>query len=229
MTTMAGLAAVVQGIEAITPERGGCAVACRSTRRGSPGPVRHPTARRHAGVGVRPAAGPRHGADRAPDRRLPRDDRRGAGRSRPGSSRASSWPWRSAVRIRSMLLGAPSRSTTCGRITAAPWSSCSPCRGRGTRWLAERRARDVLDVTGPLGRPFPVPQGSGQLPARRRRLRQRAAVRAGRPAARAALLGGLPARRGDRRPGLRRADRAADRPRRRRSPRSTARSASAGS
>src|ERR1019366_5268051 len=31
-------------------------------------------------------------------------------------------------------------------------------RGPGTRWLAERRARDVLDVTGPLGRPFPVPR-----------------------------------------------------------------------
>ncbi len=30
--------------------------------------------------------------------------------------------------------------------------------GRGTRWLAERRARDTLDVTGPLGRPFPVPR-----------------------------------------------------------------------
>ena len=30
--------------------------------------------------------------------------------------------------------------------------------GRGTRWLAERRSRDVLDVTGPLGRPFPVPR-----------------------------------------------------------------------
>ena len=30
--------------------------------------------------------------------------------------------------------------------------------GSGTRWLAERRARDVLDITGPLGRPFPVPR-----------------------------------------------------------------------
>ncbi len=30
--------------------------------------------------------------------------------------------------------------------------------GRGTRWLAERRARDLLDLTGPLGRPFPVPR-----------------------------------------------------------------------
>jgi dihydroorotate dehydrogenase electron transfer subunit len=30
--------------------------------------------------------------------------------------------------------------------------------GSGTQWLAERRARDVLDVTGPLGRPFPLPR-----------------------------------------------------------------------
>jgi dihydroorotate dehydrogenase electron transfer subunit len=30
--------------------------------------------------------------------------------------------------------------------------------GRGTQWLAERRARDVLEVTGPLGRPFPLPR-----------------------------------------------------------------------
>ena len=30
--------------------------------------------------------------------------------------------------------------------------------GPGTRWLAALRARDVLDATGPLGRPFPVPK-----------------------------------------------------------------------
>jgi len=30
--------------------------------------------------------------------------------------------------------------------------------GPGTRWLAERRSRDVVDITGPLGRPFPVPR-----------------------------------------------------------------------
>ncbi len=30
--------------------------------------------------------------------------------------------------------------------------------GPGTRWLAERRSRDLLDVVGPLGRPFPVPR-----------------------------------------------------------------------
>ncbi|MHB1595933.1 MAG: dihydroorotate dehydrogenase electron transfer subunit [Streptosporangiaceae bacterium] len=30
--------------------------------------------------------------------------------------------------------------------------------GRGTQWLAERRARESLDLTGPLGRPFPVPR-----------------------------------------------------------------------
>ena len=29
--------------------------------------------------------------------------------------------------------------------------------GRGTRWLAERRPRDVLDLTGPLGRPSRCP------------------------------------------------------------------------
>jgi dihydroorotate dehydrogenase electron transfer subunit len=30
--------------------------------------------------------------------------------------------------------------------------------GPGTRWLARRRARDVVDITGPLGRPFPLPR-----------------------------------------------------------------------
>ena len=30
-------------------------------------------------------------------------------------------------------------------------------RGPGTQWLVERRAGDVLDLVGPLGRPFPVP------------------------------------------------------------------------
>ncbi len=34
--------------------------------------------------------------------------------------------------------------------------------GPGTRWLAALRARDVLDVTGPLGRPFPVPKNSSR-------------------------------------------------------------------
>jgi dihydroorotate dehydrogenase electron transfer subunit len=31
-------------------------------------------------------------------------------------------------------------------------------RGPGTRWLAARRSRDILDAVGPLGRPFPVPR-----------------------------------------------------------------------
>jgi len=30
--------------------------------------------------------------------------------------------------------------------------------GPGTRWLAERRTRDTIDIAGPLGRPFPVPR-----------------------------------------------------------------------
>jgi len=31
-------------------------------------------------------------------------------------------------------------------------------RGPGTRWLAGLRSRDVLDIAGPLGRPFPLPR-----------------------------------------------------------------------
>ncbi len=31
-------------------------------------------------------------------------------------------------------------------------------RGAGTAWLADRRARDPLDLIGPLGRPFPIPR-----------------------------------------------------------------------
>ncbi|MDF5756805.1 dihydroorotate dehydrogenase electron transfer subunit [Spongiactinospora sp. TRM90649] len=31
-------------------------------------------------------------------------------------------------------------------------------RGPGTAWLARRRARDTIDVVGPLGRPFPLPR-----------------------------------------------------------------------
>ena len=31
-------------------------------------------------------------------------------------------------------------------------------RGPGTRWLTALRARDVLDTVGPLGRPFPIPR-----------------------------------------------------------------------
>src|SRR2546429_1684011 len=30
--------------------------------------------------------------------------------------------------------------------------------GPGTRWLAGRRTRDMIDIAGPLGRPFPVPR-----------------------------------------------------------------------
>jgi dihydroorotate dehydrogenase electron transfer subunit len=60
--------------------------------------------------------------------------------------------------------------------------------GPGTRWLAALRARDVLDVVGPLGRPFPVPRdasrcllvgvgyGSAPLFALAARLRERGAT-----------------------------------------------------
>jgi dihydroorotate dehydrogenase electron transfer subunit len=58
-------------------------------------------------------------------------------------------------------------------------------QGEGTRWLAERRSRDMVDITGPLGRPFPVPRdpvscllvgggyGSAPLFALAARLRER--------------------------------------------------------
>src|SRR5260370_30786433 len=36
--------------------------------------------------------------------------------------------------------------------------------GRGTQWLARRRAPDTLDVTGPLRRPFPRPPHRGDCP-----------------------------------------------------------------
>jgi dihydroorotate dehydrogenase electron transfer subunit len=31
-------------------------------------------------------------------------------------------------------------------------------RGKGTEWLAGLRSRDIIDVAGPLGRPFPLPR-----------------------------------------------------------------------
>jgi dihydroorotate dehydrogenase electron transfer subunit len=31
-------------------------------------------------------------------------------------------------------------------------------KGPGTRWLADRRVRDVVDIAGPLGHPFPQPR-----------------------------------------------------------------------
>ena len=31
-------------------------------------------------------------------------------------------------------------------------------RGKRTAWLAERRSRDLLDIIGPLGQPFPLPR-----------------------------------------------------------------------
>ena len=58
-------------------------------------------------------------------------------------------------------------------------------RGPGTRWLAALRARDTLDTVGPLGRPFPIPRdpssclllgvgyGSAPLFALAARLRER--------------------------------------------------------
>ena len=81
----------------------------------------------------------------------------------------------------------------------------SPTHGKGTRWLADRRRGDELDVIGPLGRPFTLPKepvacvlvgggyGAAPLFALAEQLRARG------------LPGRLRARRGHRGPALRRA------------------------
>ena len=84
-------------------------------------------------------------------------------------------------------------------------------REPGAQWLADCRSRDVLDVVGPLGRPFPVPRDPASCLLLGVGPGARAAVRAGLPAGRARLGDRLPARRGKRRPGVRRAHRPADR------------------
>ena len=57
--------------------------------------------------------------------------------------------------------------------------------GKGTQWLADRRPHDIVDIVGPLGRPFPLPKepvnavlvgggyGSAPLFALAEQLRQR--------------------------------------------------------
>ena len=89
-------------------------------------------------------------------------------------------------------------------------SSCScPASLARSGW---RTAAPATSLTWSVHWP-PVPRAPrpGLVPAPRRRPWRRAAVRAGLTAGRARLARGLPARRRERRPGLRRADRPADR------------------
>ena len=119
-----------------------------------------------------------------------------------------------------LAVGGPDTSMLLRRVVLDPRRPARSRRHRGVRVL-RGRTRDPVAGRAPLpgrrrhhraARPaVPGPAGPGQLPAGGRRLRQRAAVLAGRTAARAPVHGRLPARRGDRGPGLRRADRAAHR------------------
>ena len=65
-----------------------------------------------------------------------------------------------AVEARESLLRRP---FSIYRTSAqGPWAGTVEfvldAHGRGTKWLTERVAHDVLDVVGPLGSPFPLPQ-----------------------------------------------------------------------
>ena len=60
-------------------------------------------------------------------------------------------------------------------------------REPGAQWLADCRARDVLDVVGPLGRPFPVPRDPASCLLLGVGAGRRAAVRARLPAGRPGL------------------------------------------
>ena len=105
---------------------------------------------------------------------------------------------------------------------------------RRRRRRARRRARcgspgcaphDPVDVVGPLGRPFPLPDRAGGLRAGRRWLRLCPAVLAGRGAARARLPRRDGARRGEPRTGCSASSRRGARPTVSRSPPTTARPA----
>ncbi len=160
---------------------------------------------------ARPGAGARDRADGSPGGCLPRDDDRGARHRRALPAR----PVRCPGRRRPGYLDAAAPGVLHPRCAAGP-------RRHGRVRVLRRRAwHPVAGRPAGQGRAgrhraaraaVPGAQGSGQLPAGRRRLRQRPAVLAGRAAARAALLGGLPARRGQRGPGVRRAHRPPDRP-----------------
>ncbi len=109
-------------------------------------------------------------------RRVPPPDLRGARRRRAGPTRASSSRWPSAATTSANLLRRcfsihkVSPSGTYGGTVDVVVAAHGP--GHRVAHRAARRTTAV-DVVGPLGRPFPLPDRAGRLRARRRRLRQR--------------------------------------------------------
>ncbi len=187
ITTVQELAAAVQGIEALG--RG------EPRRPVDPGLDRRPALRatdaRRPAVSEGPLQVARRGAVDPAGRRVPPPD---AGR--PGHRRAHpAGPLRRARRRRRghraaaapRVLGLPGQQPRAS--TAAPSRSCSPCTAPAPPGWPRSTRTTPVDVVGPLGRPFSAAAGPGQRDAGRRRLRQRAAVRAGRAAARPAAAG----------------------------------------
>ena len=195
ITTVQGMAAAVQGIEAL--RRGdigvrslqevhaALAVAPRGTPRErlltAPAPrAAHPPVQRVVEVVGRPAGRRLRRADAWPPRRSPSGPQPGPVR-RLRRRRADLRRCCCAARSRSPAPadGVVTVVVAAARARARPgWPSCS--------------AGDTVDVVGPLGRPFPLPPRRRAGAAGRRRLRRRGAGRAGRAAAGAGSRGRPP-------------------------------------
>ena len=168
ITTVQGLAAAVQGIEALLAARSGCARS-RSTaaalRAGRDGEL--------DGAGCRSRA------------RCCRCRRVGdyhpltlvapgvAEQTRPGHFVALAVGGPDAGDCCAGLLDLPGAAAAAS--TAAPWRSSSPSRAPAPSGSPRLRPHDPVDVVGPLGRPFAC-HGAGQRHPGRRGLRHRAAV-----------------------------------------------------
>jgi dihydroorotate dehydrogenase electron transfer subunit len=76
-----------------------------------------------------------------------------AERAQPGQfvAFAVGGPMTANLLRRSIAIAGTDPAAGTGTVVVGP-------HGAGSTWLAERRAGDVVDVVGPLGRPFPLPE-----------------------------------------------------------------------
>ena len=166
ITTVQGLAAAVQGIEALMPRRHRRAVAAGARGAAARAAGGSRGRRSTAEAGRRPDAGAGDAARCSTVRRvggLPRDDPGGARHRRAVPARPVRRASPSAGQTPRCCCAARSRSTGCrprlrrhGRVRLrrarpghrAGWPSAAP--------------RDSVDVVGPLGRPFPLPARPGR-------------------------------------------------------------------
>ena len=195
ITTVQGLGAAVQGIEALRAGNLGVRSLQELERDPSPtrkersDPDRHATVAPSAERGPLQVRGEVFSIKRVGDYQHLTIVADGiAERTRPGNFVALAV---GGPDVRRRCCGARSRSTGSGRrgSTAAPSRSCSPRTAPGTRWMERLQPHDPIDVVGPLGRPVQAAEGAGGVRARRRRLRIGTAVRARRAAPRAQVRG----------------------------------------